>query len=261
MSSFFLSPLLVPFLVSLFLFPFLVLSPTHIPQPHTHPASPSASPLVITFRHRHQSSPTVIAFSYRLQSSPSGSILRFSIPLTPLHPMRKPLLGSRLPFLIHCALSAGLPGSILGFSIPFAPLQPLLKPLSGSKPAFLSPQTLSGAACSCCRSGAGEAYTGAPPQTPAPLKPFPTLLRKVTGRGGPLMRTSRSQGSSAAMRKPTLLSLRDRLMPFYWGSTPNPGATRSHLAGQPAFAPQPPEGGGGARFKRGAPRPSPLSNR
>ena len=50
---------------------------------------------------------------------------------------------------------------------------------------------------------------------------------KVTGRGGPLMRTSRCQGSSAAMRKPTLLSLRDRLMPFYWGSTPNTGAPQA----------------------------------
>ena len=118
-----------------------------------------------------------------------GSILGFSIPSASLRPLLKALPGSRSPFLIHCALSAGLPGSILGFSIPFAPLRPLLKPLSGSKPAFLSPQTLSGAACSCCRSGAGEAYTGAPPQTPAPLKPFPTLLRKVTGRGGPHPRT------------------------------------------------------------------------
>ena len=36
----------------------------------------------------------------------------------------------------------------------------------------------------------GISILGLPPQTPAPLKPFPTLLRKVTGRGGPLMRTS-----------------------------------------------------------------------
>ena len=214
MSSFFLSPPSC----SLPCFSFCFLPP-HTSRSHTHiPQAPRPRPSL---------SPFAIAFSYRLQSSPSGSILGFSIPLTPLHPMRKPLLGSRLPFLIpcalsaglpgsisrfsipfaplrpllkplsgsrspfliHCALSAGLPGSILGFSIPFAPLQPLLKPLSGSKPAFLSPQTLSGAACSCCRSGAGEAYTGAPPQTPAPLKPFPTLLRKVTGRGGPHPRT------------------------------------------------------------------------
>ena len=197
--------------------------------PPTHPAATHTSrkPLGLAPRYHLSPSPSVIAFSYRLQSSPSGSILgfpspstpfcthpkpfpgakspflsqsaspeatagaksAFPIPFAPLRPLLKALPGSRSPFLIHCALPAGLPGSILGFSIPFAPLQPLLKPLSGSKPAFLSPQTLSGAACSCCRSGAGEAYTGAPPQTPAPLKPFPTLLRKVTGRGGPHPRT------------------------------------------------------------------------
>ena len=166
-----------------------------VSSPPTHPAATHTS-----------RKPLGLAPRYHLSPSPSGSILGGSIPLTPLNPLRTAfpgsksvilipralpagLPGSRSPFLIHCALSAGLPGSILGFSIPFAPLQPLLKPLSGSKPAFLSPQTLSGAACSCCRSGAGEAYTGAPPQTPAPLKPFPTLLRKVTGRGGPHPRT------------------------------------------------------------------------
>ena len=38
----------------------------------------------------------------------------------------------------------------------------------------------------------------------------------------------------------------------YWGSTPNPGAARSHRTkASPAFAPRPPDGGGGARARRG----------
>ena len=58
-------------------------------------------------------------------------------------------------------------------------------------------------------------FTGVPPQTPAPLKPFPTLLRKVTGRGGPLMRTS--SGNVQAWRcagKGVAMSQAKRVQPF-----------------------------------------------
>ena len=38
----------------------------------------------------------------------------------------------------------------------------------------------------------------------------------------------------------------------YWGSTPNPGAARSHRTkAGPAFAPRPPDGGRSARARRG----------
>ena len=85
----------------------------------------------------------------------------------------------------------------------FNPKLPFCTPLqgpSGIKTSHSEPAALPGVACSGCRSGAGEVYTGAPPQTPAPLKPFPTLLRKVTGRGGPLMRTASARFKRSNMQ-------------------------------------------------------------
>ena len=82
----------------------------------------------------------------------------------------------------------------------------------------------------------------------------------------------------AITQKPAPLSLRDRLMAGevpgqgaglslpgaqsagfagpgsypYWGSTPNPGAARSHRTkANPAFAPRPPDGGRSAMVRRG----------
>ena len=130
----------------------------------------------------------------------AGSILAFLSPNIPLAPRSKAILGSRLPFLSPGVLHDGLPGSISPFLSPFDPADPLRKPFSGSKLCILIPQAFSGGACSGCRSGAGEVYTGAPPQTPAPLKPFPTLLRKVTGRGGPLMRTASARFKRSNMQ-------------------------------------------------------------
>ena len=102
----------------------------------------------------------------------AGSILAFLSPNIPLAPRSKAILGSRLPFLSPGVLHDGLPGSISPFLSPFDPADPLRKPFSGSKLCILIPQAFSGGACSGCRSGAGEVYTGAPPKTPAPLKPF-----------------------------------------------------------------------------------------
>ena len=102
----------------------------------------------------------------------AGSILLLLSPNIPLAPRSKAILGSRLPFLSPGVLHDGLPGSISPFLSPFDPADPLRKPFSGSKLCILIPQAFSGGACSGCRSGAGEVYTGAPPKTPAPLKPF-----------------------------------------------------------------------------------------
>ena len=130
----------------------------------------------------------------------AGSILLLLSPNAPLQPLRKPLLGSNQPILSLWRFPTSLSGTKSAFSIPNSPSAPRSKALPGSKLCILIPQAFSGGACSGCRSGAGEVYTGAPPQTPAPLKPFPTLLRKVTGRGGPLMRTASARFKRSNMQ-------------------------------------------------------------
>ena len=123
-----------------------------------------------------------LASTYHTPSAEfSGSKSAFSSPNTPSASHFRAFQGSRLPLLIpralpEClpgsnsviliprALPAGLPGSNSAFSSPNTPSAPRSKAFAGSKRAFPIPQPLSGAACSGCKSGAGEVYTGAPPQ-------------------------------------------------------------------------------------------------
>ena len=105
-----------------------------------------------------------------------GAISPFLSPITPLEPLSKALPGSKPVILIPSALPEGLPGSkpvnlspnalpdglagsISAFLSPSTPLEPLSKALPGSKRAFSIPQSLSGAACSGCRYGAGARST------------------------------------------------------------------------------------------------------
>ena len=109
---------------------------------------------------------------WRFPTSLSGTKSAFSIPNSPSAPRSKALPGSKPVILSPRVLPDGFAGSISPFLSPFDPADPLRKPFSGSKLCILIPQAFSGGACSGCRSGAGEVYTGAPPKTPAPLKPF-----------------------------------------------------------------------------------------
>ena len=101
---------------------------------------------------------------YALPDGFSGSISAFLSPITPPAPRSRAIPGSNLGFLSLQALPDALAGSILAFLSPITPSEPHSEALPGSKQAFPIPQPLSGAACSGCKSGAGEVYTGAPPQ-------------------------------------------------------------------------------------------------